>query len=456
MAETPPTRLDRAGLIALVLLVIGYGVLVEFRSAYMARRHTDLGVYLRAAWAVRSGADPYTVADNNGWHYTYPPLFAILLVPFADAPAGSTQPDWAVPYPVSVALWYLFSVGCLLWSVHRLSSVLEETAPGEERAASPRARRFWWTRAWPVWICLPAAGSTLARGQVNLLLLALLTGFIAAVLRGRRAGAGWWLAAATCLKVIPGLLVLYPLVRRDRRMIGHYALGLVAGLVVVPLGTLGWERTITTAQSFAEGTLLPGVKNDGGRLSQELTDMTSTDNQSIQAMVHNALHPDRAARPPTAAVTTKIAHVLIGLALIGVTFAATRRIPDERDRVLFLLGGLVIVSVAVTPVNHTHYMVLAVPVVLGLVHFELQWRGEFRWGAALTVVVVVHLVSGILPRVPFLPGYETFRDLGFTMLGTLVVWAAGLTIPAAGGGRPQTLRIFEAPRGKPSGLFPHR
>ena len=34
---------------------------------------TDLHVYLRAAWAVRAGADIYDVVDDNRWHYQYPP-----------------------------------------------------------------------------------------------------------------------------------------------------------------------------------------------------------------------------------------------------------------------------------------------------------------------------------------------------------------------------------------------
>ena len=67
--------------------LLAFGVLVEIRSAYMRRRMTDLNCYLRAAWAVRQGgADLYHVFDDNGWHYNYPPLFAILLTPLADPP----------------------------------------------------------------------------------------------------------------------------------------------------------------------------------------------------------------------------------------------------------------------------------------------------------------------------------------------------------------------------------
>jgi hypothetical protein len=55
------------------------------------------------------------------------------------------------------------------------------------------------------------------RGQVNLLLLALLCGTAAATLRGRRFRAGLFLAGAICIKVIPAFLLLFPLWRRDGR-----------------------------------------------------------------------------------------------------------------------------------------------------------------------------------------------------------------------------------------------
>ena len=431
MPDAPLTRRDRAFIAVLAALVVASGVMTELRSAYMRHRHTDLGVYLRAAWAVRAGLDHYTVTDDNGWHYTYPSLLAIALIPFADAPAGEPQPELAVPYPVSVALWYLLSVGLLVWSVHHLCRALEDTRPGGPRPAAIRGRRFWWTRAWPLWVCMPAVGSTLWRGQANLLVLALLTGCIAASIRGRRAGAGWWLAAATCIKVIPALLILYPLVRRDWRMLAHFTLGMVLGMAVIPAVVLGPERALSTTETFVNQTILPGLTTEPGAMSRELTDMTGTDNQSVRAIVHSAVNWNVTPHPPQAATGTKIAHAVIAVVLIVVTFLAARRIPDERYRTLFLLSGLVIVSVAVTPVNHTHYMALAVPAVLGLVYWELERRGAFTWGPALVVVAVLHMASGVYPRIPFLPGFQAARDYGVTMLGTLLVWYAGLRLPAA-------------------------
>ena len=193
MPDAPLARRDYASIAMLAVLIVASGVLTEIRSAYMQHRHTDLGVYLRAAWAVREGIDHYTVTDNNGWHYTYPSLLAIALIPFADAPAGEPQQTLAVPYPVSVALWYLVSVGLLVWSVLHLGRALEDPRPGGPAPAAVNGRRFWWTRTWPLWVCMPAIGSSLWRGQANMLVLALLAGCIAAAMRGRGpAPAGGW------------------------------------------------------------------------------------------------------------------------------------------------------------------------------------------------------------------------------------------------------------------------
>src|SRR5262249_2322269 len=65
-----PSKWERRGVIVLGVLVVLFGVLVEIRSAFLKRHMGDLGVYLRAAWAVRTGVDPYQVTDND-WHYCY-------------------------------------------------------------------------------------------------------------------------------------------------------------------------------------------------------------------------------------------------------------------------------------------------------------------------------------------------------------------------------------------------
>src|SRR5437899_2686373 len=120
------SRWQRWGLALCLVVVVLFGLLVEMRSAYLQRRMGDLGVFLRTAWAVRTGQDIYTVTDNNGYHYHYPPLFAILLAPLADPPAGAER-SWTVPYALTVAIWYTISLFCLVIAVHWLAGALEKT-----------------------------------------------------------------------------------------------------------------------------------------------------------------------------------------------------------------------------------------------------------------------------------------------------------------------------------------
>src|SRR5262249_51941849 len=160
----------------------------------------DLDCFLRAAWAVRSGADLYDVTDDNGFHYNYPPLLAILAAPLADPPAGADR-SGMLPWPVSVAIWYALNLVCLALAVHWLAGALDGPR------GAPGSRRWWALRLWPVLACLVPVGHTLMRGQSNLLVLALLGAMVAALLRGRRFTAGLCLAGTVCLKIFPAFLV---------------------------------------------------------------------------------------------------------------------------------------------------------------------------------------------------------------------------------------------------------
>src|SRR5262249_60025148 len=121
---------------AVVFLVQALNVLN--RSAFLDRSYTDLGVYLTAAWAVRNGDDLYSVTDTNGWHYVYPPLFAILMTPLAHPPADQVPPA-AASFAVCVVLWYAFSVLCLCLAVHALAGVLERVSGRDEPAGTWRS-----------------------------------------------------------------------------------------------------------------------------------------------------------------------------------------------------------------------------------------------------------------------------------------------------------------------------
>ena len=372
--QSPLSRGERFALLVLFVAFVVFAGLVELRSALQQTRKGDLNVFLRAGWAIRADANPYAVTDDNGFHYHYPPLLAILAAPLADAPAGADRTNM-LPYAVSVGVCYLLNVFFLAYAVHRLARALEETTAGPFRLTWSRGSRGWWAvRVVPVLACLIPIGHTLMRGQVNLLLLALFAGFLADLLRRRPLRAGLWLAGAICVKIIPVYLLLLPLWRRDGRCLAGCAIGLGLGLAVVPLVVLGPTRTRDCYREMVQTVLLPGLGAgaDASR-AEELTNQTATEGQSILTAMHNTLHPDFTTRPPKASPAVRLVSQFLGGLLTLTTLWAFgwRRRGDSVDLVLFF-GVLVLNMLLISPVCHLHYFSLALPLVMALL--VQRWR----------------------------------------------------------------------------------
>jgi hypothetical protein len=414
-------RWERAGLVAFFVTTVVFGGLVEMRSALQARRKGDLNVFLRAAWAVRSGADLYAVTDDNGFHYHYPPLFAILLAPLADPPAGADH-SGMVPYPVSVGICYVLNLLFLALAVHALARALEESG------AVPRpvrgGRRWWALRVWPIWACVVPVGHTLMRGQVNMLLLALLCGAVAAVIRGRAFRGGLYLAGAIAIKIVPAFLVLFPLWRRDGRFLAGCAAGLVVTLVAVPVAALGPARTWDCYERVWGAVLMPGLGSGSDQSrAEELTNVTGTDSQSILAVIHNTQYPQFTSRPTKVASAVRLTSYAIGGLLTLATLAVGRRRTRDPVALILLWGCLTLDMLLLSPVCHLHYFALALPLAAALIAARWQRQESLSPGAGLVALFVLGGVANLLPH---LPALVRLRDGGLAMYGTLALWLASV------------------------------
>jgi len=465
---------ERRGLWVLVGFFVVFGVLVEYRSAFLKRRMTDLNCYLRASWAVRQGgARMYHVFDDNLWHYNYPPLFAILLTPLADPPcrdlslvagtvaglAGSPQaagplqaatilpasrapflPDAPplvpyVPFSIAVAVFYLLNLVLLALALHVLASALEDTVGKKSGWSQPRWSRRWWIlRVVPMVACLSPLAHTLMRSQANLYLLALFCGLMACLIRGQTFRAGLCLAGAICLKIFPAYLLLIPLWRRDPRMLGGCAAGLVVGLGLIPLLAMGPRQTVICYRELGEVLLGPalGVGDDKSR-ANELIEVTATDSQSYLATIHNTLHLDPPTRPRVASPQVRRAHWLIGGTLTLLTLLAGWRHRLARGvAVPLLVGSLILMMLLLSPVCHTHYFSLALPLYMGLV--ALSWEREAQAGKDMTrtrlnvklLVLMGVMYAGFIP--PVLPMGQVPRDAGLMMYVGLLLWGIACVI----------------------------
>jgi hypothetical protein len=414
------TRKEWLGILSFAGLAVAFGAAVMFRSAFLHKRYTDLAVFLRAAWAVSHGLDLYAITDDKGLFYHYPPLLAILLIPLADPP-GSAR----VVFALKAGLWYFLSVAVLVAAVHGLASALEKISPVLTRQSGPDRRRWWWAlRAVPVLACLPHIGHALGLGQVNIIWLALLCGMAAALLRKQSGRAGFFLAGAICLKVVPAFLVLYPLWRRDGRCLAGCAAGLFVGLVAIPVAALGPQRAWDAGNQWAEVLLKPafGLGGDQAR-RKDLLDITATHNQGLVALFHNTLHLTDIPRPPQASSATRLASMAMGGLLTLVTLlAAGWRRPDAPLAPVLFLGALTLNMLLLSPAGHAHYIVLLIPLMMGILVTLWERAGVPYWDGRLRLLFAVNLLTS---GVPLIVCWNVLYDVGVPMQGAMVYWVVG-------------------------------
>jgi hypothetical protein len=150
--------------------------------------------------------------------YEYPPPF--LLVPRALS--------WAAPGLLSLrALWFGLSGLVLLGALVVAARALDP--PGATRALVLA----------PFVLGAPATLSTLQKGNVQLLVIALAVLAMALFANRRRAAGGAVLAFISVAKLYPGLLVVYLLARREWRA-ALWTSGFAAFFVALTLADVGW------------------------------------------------------------------------------------------------------------------------------------------------------------------------------------------------------------------------
>jgi hypothetical protein len=436
-ASEPLTRAQKIGLCLLLLLSLTFGAWVELRGTGMADkvRRTDVGVYLRAAWAVRTGNDLYSITDNRDWHYVYPPLFAIIMVPLADPPPGMDRTGY-LPYEVSVGLWYILTLIIGFFGVHILAKALEDKSGDRLLREQPLFCQRWWAlRLLPILILLFAIGRSQMRGQVGMLISFLLCGTAASLLRGRRLRAGLWLSAAICIKMIPAFLLLLPLWRRDWRMLSGSFIGLLFGMIIIPMITMGPDRMLTGYHDLYQETILASITgNTEGSRGTELTGITSTDSNAPMVVIHNIMHPVKADRPKVASAGVRMTHWLIALCLTIITLYAAglrgsgRWLSGKCEatcRELVFFGALLLVMLIASPVFHPHYVAMAiflVTVLLSMLWDKYSYPNiPAGWKVLFWSLIVSHLLTSIDQGI-----FVYFRDFGLVLLSTLSLWAGSV------------------------------
>ncbi len=429
------SRIERSLIIGLGVLTLVYGWVVLHRSAYLQYRHTDAGVYFRAAWAVQSGTSIYQVRDDSNLPYVSTPFLAILLTPLADPPAG-TPPEkrgYGLPYPASIAFFYAISVAALFGAMHILASAIEgQSRSPNSRVPEPFGRRWWALRLTPILICAPMIATTLGRGQPTLVILFCLAAMTVAFMRGRSSLAGWWLAGAICIKVFPAYLLLYPLWRRDVRCLVTCFAGLLVGLIVVPAAIMGPATAIATYQEYFDFFLRPAFTGaDNLSDSSGWWDEIHGHLQSFKAVLFRIAYPDPAQRPNAIPRIFWIAHLALSavVAIVSLVAAGWRKRSDEMPTDVEGLRSLLFVGILTTgvlpmiPASRDHYFALATISLIGMVAMAWRHNGPLRVSTGWVVFFGAIFALQLAVQVPRLLPID---DLGNVIWAALILWLAGV------------------------------
>ena len=196
---SPPPWLRTAAIVIAIALFVGLGISTVYRAGpytlggkpWGSRVHrTDFTVETAAGSAVLNGTDIYQAHNVRGWYYIYPPLFAIVMVPFA-----LMSTFWAA------LAWYLLSVIFVAWAVKMCVSLVKTTLNFE---GDPFV-----LYVIPLLLMILPLMSALARGQATPALLWLFTAGIFYAWKGQDWRGGVCFAGGILLKVFPVVLLAY-------------------------------------------------------------------------------------------------------------------------------------------------------------------------------------------------------------------------------------------------------
>jgi hypothetical protein len=407
----------------LFFFLLFFADIVQIRSAFLTRVMGDADCFFRAGWAAKVGKSIYEVTDPNGWHYNYPPLFAIAMIPLADPPPGESRVG-CLPYPISISIFYKVSLLSLFLGVFSLARAYEKQFPLLFENLS--VRKWYYLRIFAIVVCLSPIAHTLMRGQVNLFLLMMICLAISFQISNRSFLSGVMIAGSICLKVFPVFLLIVPVWRKDYKQFAGCVVGLILGLVVIPVSVMGVEKTKTAYSDFYNVLIGPslGISGDNTR-GIELTNLNSTDNHSVLAFLHGIEHPDFSKKPAKPSLVIKIVQILMSILFLG-WLLWSKGVPQKgsamEDAHFLALASLLMVLIC--PVSHSQYFVLALPLVMSLLVFS--WFDSTRvispW---LGVLFLFYIVANLLPLLPF---FESIKRMGVMFVPNFILMVYGTTL----------------------------
>ena len=430
----PPNRLEKWILFVSSALLIAFAANTVNRGAFLKRRMTDAQVYFRAAWSLWSKTPLYEITDDNGWHFHYMPNIPAVMRPFANAPPGQKDLSWTMPYPVSLAVWFVLSFAALAYAIILFGRALDRFVLNR-----PLQHVFfhqcWLLRFGTFLAFLLIAGAGLSRGQFTPFILLSMTGFAVAYADRRPIASGVWLSLGIAIKLFPGVLLLVPILRRDWRCITAVAVSCLIGLFVIPAVLVGPSDTVNLYMDWVSQRFLGFVSGSvdsvaGGVIGLELSPLAAD-------MIGFApLFIRFANLIPGIQVTTLVdgavwAHWFCSMALLGLVVWAgykrcwtIKKTQPEHARSLLLFSALITaVCVPIVTVSQVHYWTLAIPLFMFLTAHKWRRQGRSDFNIGIFMIGVCLWIGYLM--------IELHKLSQFFSLGWITFFLTGLAVNVA-------------------------
>ncbi len=353
----------------------------------------DLDVYRIGGLAFLHGANLYhglpPTSSGVALPFTYPPFAAVLLSPLA-----------VVPMTVASMVVTLASIALTGVTLREFTRSLSSGPPpaGRRSPIGPRLS-IWWLL--PVALFLEPVHSTLEFGQVNIVLLALVS--LDCLRPDPRWPRGALTGLAAAVKLTPAAFVLFFLLRGDRRAAvtaaGSFAAATSAAFA------LDWHDSVQYWTHVITTTSRPG-------------NPAFAANQAISGLIARA-----GLGPQTHAGT--IAWLALSAAVIVVTVLGMRRALAADERA-WALSVNAFAGLLVSPISWTHHWVWAEPalLVLAVLAIRHSWRPGLAAAAAGLVIFAVS-PAWLLP-----PGHDA-ELWEQSAASSYVIFAAGALLLSA-------------------------
>ncbi|HEY5500163.1 MAG TPA: glycosyltransferase family 87 protein [Bacteroidales bacterium] len=339
----------------LLFLILTVFMVQMYGKAYRANGN-DFSSYMLSARIFLDGHSPYQTGSH--FPFIYPLLLCVILGPFS-----------MMPYWLLNLLWFLGSVLALYFVGDIL---VRHYSPAFTHAAAGAVFIV------PFLVLVNVIQSNLLNGQVNFIVLLLCTLFLRDYLLSRNFTASLFLSMAIAIKVMPLILLVYLLCRRDFLMVGLVIFMTLILSFGVPY-IIGGAATFGYYSSYWHSFIMDHIAVNGQMTHGFAFSLTSILGFFIPSIPK--------------LFTFIIAGILSLAPIILIQLVSRREKSTEKEILIFSLYMMAILLIS--PLSETHHLINLFPALSVLVVAMLQYsRRHFKIGALVLVTVFGSLIFG--------------------------------------------------------------